>query len=595
MIKQKLRVARFIAYVAVTLATIGGSDGTAQDGPTNLACDDSLKSVFVHNPLVHVTLIRFFQKGDPLLLSGTATSTTPLAANSMCMVKLTVGPGNPGPVTAPSTSTGIGIEIWLPAPANWNGRIHVLGGSGWGGGEQTSTTAFGQSGLTINAWDVAGTEGAVSATTDTGHTVNDGTFAMSPDGTINTVLWNDYSRRSLHEMAVQTKVLARAYYGSAPRYSYWHGGSTGGRQGIKEAQDYPEDFDGIVAGMPAINFTNMQTAEMYPQIVIQRDLGGEYLSSAQLTAVSIAAINACDIVGGRHLGYIPEPQLCKYDPTIDPAVLCWTNGGSNTTASCVTPRQAEVFNKVWYGQTSDGTAPSPATDNGFGSSTAAGNRRWYGLTRGTNLNFLMGPTALSSDMIALEMQDPSLGSPTFVNATGDGTDRWKSLTYYQLSEAFDRGVALQIPFAQINTDDTDLSRLRKRGAKLITYHGLADYLIFPQGSIEYYDKVVARMGGLSDVQTFFGFYLVPGLGHFPSLANGNANTAVNPPLPNDPQWYSLITDWVEKGIAPDRVIVTSVVDSNNPVQKSRPLCLYPLKAIYSGGDPNQAGSYVCSR
>jgi Tannase and feruloyl esterase len=90
---------------------------------------------------------------------------------------------------------------------------------------------------------------------------------------------------------------------------------------------------------------------VYPQIVIQRDLGGESLSSAQVTAVSIAAVNACDIVGAQHLGYIPEPQLCKYDPTIDPAVLCWTNGGSNTTASCVTLRQAEVFNKVWYGQT----------------------------------------------------------------------------------------------------------------------------------------------------------------------------------------------------------------------------------------------------
>lgn len=594
MIKQGQWVAGFITYLALVMAIMAGTNSIAQNGPTRLACNDSLKPVFAQNQLVNVILIKAFQKGEALLLSGTPTSATPMAANDMCMVKLTVGPGNPGPATAPSTSAGIGIEIWLPDPANWNHRIHVLGGSGWGGGEQTSTTAFGQSGLTINAWDVAGTEGAVSATTDTGHTVSNGTFAMNPDGTINTVLWNDYSKRSLHEMSVQTKVLARAYYGSVADYSYWHGASTGGRQGIEEAQDYPEDFDGIVAGMPAIYFTNMQTAEMYPQIVMQRDLGGEYLSSAQLTAVSIAAINACDIVGGQHLGYIPEPQLCRYDPTTDPAVLCWQNGGSNTTASCVTPVQAEVFNKVWYGQTSDGTAPSPATDNGFGS-IAADHRRWYGLTRGTNLNFLLGPIPFSTDMIALEMQDPSLGSPSFVNATGTGTNGWKNFTYHQLSEAFDRGTALQIPFAKINTDSANLSRLRERGGRLITYHGLADYLIFPQGSIEYYDKVAARMGGLSNVQSFFRFYLVPGLGHFAGQANGNANTTVNPPLPTDLQWYSLITDWVEKGIAPERVVVTSVVDSNNPVQKSRPLCLYPLQAIYSGGDPNQAASYVCSR
>src|SRR5690606_20950198 len=120
---------------------------------------------------------------------------------------------------------------------------------------------------------------------------------------------------------------AEAYYGEAPRYAYWTGGSTGGRQGLNLAQVNPDDFDGILAGYPAINWSKFITTELYPQIVVHRDLGGNHLSNDQLTLVTNAAIAACDEVGGEHLGYIPDPASCQYDPTKDLDLLCVADGG----------------------------------------------------------------------------------------------------------------------------------------------------------------------------------------------------------------------------------------------------------------------------
>ena len=251
-------------------------------------------------------------------------------------------------------------------------------------------------------------------------------------------------------MAVKTKALTQAYFGKPAAYSYRDGFSTGGRQGHKEAQANPADFDGILAGAPAFNWTRFITNELYPQIVFQRDLGGANLTAGQLGAVSNAAINACDLVGGQHLGYIPDPSQCRYDPTLDPTVICSANGGTNSTANCVSPVQATAVDKIWYGQTRDGSVPSPAVDNSY-ALTLAGNQLWYGLPRGTSLTALAGatPFTISTDMVALELQNPTLATPIFQNATGNGMDGWKQLSYAQLGDAYDGGVALQTPFANI--------------------------------------------------------------------------------------------------------------------------------------------------
>jgi feruloyl esterase len=425
----------------------------------------------------------------------------------------------------------------------------------------------------------------------------DASFAMKPDGSLNTTLWKDFAERGIHQMALKTKALTKAYYGKDAKYAYWDGGSTGGRQGLKEAQANPADFDGILAAYPAINWTRFITAELYPQIVFQRDLGGVNLTAGQLTAMSNAAIDACGTVGGVKLGYIPDPLRCAYDPRKDAAMLCAGRAGvgvtgTSTSADCVNLAQATAMNKIWYGQTVDGEVSDPALDNGAGSTPAPG-QKWYGLARGTMMLALAGPTQfpIASEMVALESQDPLLASSAFRNATGNGANQWKNLTYGDLASASDRGIALQSVFGQINTDDPDLSAFRDRGGKLIVYHGLADILIPAQGSINYYHRVAQQMGGFAAVQGFVRFYLIPGMAH--SFSNGTSNTSANPPLPTNAQLYAALTEWVEQGKAPG-TLAAHAAATPATAAKSRPLCVYPLKATFTGGDPNQAESYTCS-
>ena len=573
-----------------------------------LECDDTMKAEFHPDSLTSVLLVKAFKKGDALTL-GTPTSTTPIAANDVCVVKLLVGPGNPGPAGAPSTSPGIGIEVWLPTRENWNRRIHVAGGGGWAGGNQTSLTVLagaGGAGSTTPAPSyIATVEGAVSANTDTGHSgPGGGSFAMNPDGSINTVLWNDFAQRGIHEMAVKSKQIAKAYYGKDAKYSYWDGFSTGGRQGHKLAQLHPDDFDGILAGAPAFNWTRFITNELYPQIVYQRDLSGVPLTPGQLNLLGNAAINECDLVNGQHMGYIPDPSQCEYDPTHDLSVICVPNGGSNTTADCVTPLQAQAMNKLWYGQTRDGSAPPPSTDNAWSVHIGRGNHLWYGLARGASFGGLGGssggvpaPFTISTDMVALEMQNPTLATPSFINATGNGVNGWKGLSYGQMADAYDQGLVLQPSFAHINTDDANLRPFRKSGGKMIMYHGLADVLIMPQGSRNYYERVIRELGGLHEVQKFYRFFYVPGMAH--GFSNGTTNPNANPPLPGGAgadgvadgtsQLYDALTAWVEKGKAPERIDI-----STPDKTKSRPICAYPEKAKYVHGDVNTASSYVCA-
>jgi hypothetical protein len=602
-------------------ATIGGAmpaladeggKGQGHHGPAPLTCDDSMKSAFKPDALTSVVLVKAYKKGDALALSGTpATPAPPVAANDVCVVKLLVGPGDSGPAGLPSTSPGIGIEVWLPSSGNWNHRIHVVGGGGWAGGVQAATTllagASSANGPTSTPMVAATIEGAVSASTDTGHpSTGSGSFAMNPDGTINTVLWNDFAQRGIHEMAVKTKALTRAYYGRDSKWSYWDGFSTGGRQAHKLAQLYPDDFDGILAGAPAFNWTRFITNELYPQIVYQRDLGGVPLTAGQLNLMGNGAIAACDAEDGQHLGYIEDPSQCRYDPTQDPGVLCTASGGTNTSANCVSAAQAQAMNKLWYGQTRSGTAPSPAVDNSW-SDTLSGDHLWYGLSRGASFAGLGGssagvpaPFTIATDMVALEDQMPSLATPSFVNPTGNGANGWKGLSYAQLGVAFDNGLLLQPQFAHINTDDPNLRRFKASGGKMLMYHGLADVLIMPQGSVQYYDRVVQDVGSLKHVQKFYRFFLVPGMAH--GLSNGTTNSLANPPLPRSAgasttgtqQLYDALTDWVEKGIAPTRIDIASTVTTTFPVVKSRPICLYPTKAKYLGGDVNVASSYACA-
>lgn len=601
---RRLCVACSVGSAGALIVGCGGGDSPAPaPAPTPapapaalLVCDDTMKTAFKPDANTNVVLVKAYKQGDPLALSGT-TGTPPPAATDLCLVKMVVGPGfTDTPAGAPSSSAGIGIEVWLPSTTAWNQRIHNLGGGGWAGGNQSSTTLIGSTQGAATA-----STGYVVGTTDTGHTVGNGAFAMRQDGGINSTLWTDFAERSLHELAVKTKALTLAYYGSAQQYAYWDGCSTGGRQGYKIAQEHPDDYDGYLVGAPAFNWTKFITNELYPQLVMQRDLGTP-LASAKIAAMSGAAVSACDVVGGQHLGFVLDTSQCRYDPAKDASMLCagvQGNGGvvgTSVSASCVNLAEAQAMNKIWYGQTADGTVPDPAQDNASTATLTSSNHLWWGLTRGSTVNFLAGatPFTIATDMVALELQDPTFATTAFTNTTGNGADRWTQMTYADLANAYYQGIALQSFFGNINTDNPDLTKARDGNKRILSYHGLADQLITPAGSINYYTRVSQLVGGNVEVNKFNRLFLVPGMGHCAGVgtaqgAAGPAATNNSVPLPATGQLFSALVDWVENKNAPNALTLSSADSS-----VSMPVCPYPQKATYSGsGSPTAAASYSC--
>lgn len=572
---------------------------------TQTSSDERLKNAISSIPDVRVLVIKSFRQGEPLILTkngeaGNEASelerapdaAIPVAKSDLCLVKLLVGPGNPGPEDAPSTSAGIGIEILLPDPGHWNERIRAFGNSGWAGSLQSSLSTIASNDLHVAA---AG-KGFVVATSDHGHTGSpaNGSFAMNPDGSINTTGWHDFSERSLHELAVKTKLITRLFYGREARYAYWDGFSTGGRQGLKFAQAFPEDFDGILAGAPAINWTRYHTAGLYAHIAMQQDLGRR-ISPEKLAAVTQACIAAS---GGGELGFILDPLSSRYDPEKDPAILC-TNpeepgaGNAEESETRLTLAEAKVINKAWYGQTIDGSVPDPELDNGNNSLLSDDKRLWFGWMRGTDLN--SSPVGdgngliLAADQTALEMNEPALGSKLFVNATGKGEERWRdTMDYATLTLAQNRGLQLQPEFSEINTDNPDLSAFASAGGKLLMYHGFSDEYIPVQGSINYFERVSACMGGAQQLSAFFRLYLIPGFTH-----NGRLEGQPFVPLPQSvtgrDEMFSALQNWVEGKIVPECLTVTSA-DAGT----SLPLCPYPSKIAYQGTGPvKSASSYSC--
>jgi hypothetical protein len=532
-----------------------------------LQCDESLKQAFKNDANTRVHAVKRFAPGDDLNLDGKPSGLKP--KHSVCVVKLLIGPGNPGPAGAPSTSQGIGIEVWLPEPARWNKKFHALGGGGWNGMPKISSSTeldgtrehFGGN----SPMRIADEEGAVSAVTDTGH-VGGASFAFNPDGTINKTLWNDFAARGSHEMALKTKELIAAYYEEPLRYSYFEGVSTGGQQAFKHAQAYPEDFDGILAGFAPLGWTQLTVTSMaYPQIVIERELQGAHMTDEQLRAVSAAAVSECDatVIKGHHDGYITDSESCRYDPTQDRGVLCPDSGGTDETSACVSLAQARVINMIWYGQTTDGKIPPPEKDNGYGQELGP-TQLWYGISRGIDIAKTAGSKMLTGNgvaQLALSLQDPRLGDTYVQNASGNGTAAWRNLGYADLWRAQREGLRLQPQFAHINTDNPDLKRFRDRGGKLLYTHGSADAFIPVQGSDYYYRRVAKQMGGYAETQRFFRYFRIPGGNHdrVPGPVPGRTGVSPppDPPIPDQQRLYGLLIDWVEHGRAPDRIVGTS--------------------------------------
>lgn len=437
-------------------------------------------------------------------------------------------------VTHPPAGDRVKVFIGLPTKG-WNGRFRGTGGGGFVGGSTNSLRG-------------AVALGYAAGATDTGHEGGSGSFALDASGRLNWQAIINNAYLGIHEMTVVGKALAKAFYGKPARYAYFVGGSSGGRQGLMEAQRYPEDYDGIVSACPAINWCRLLPADLWPQIVMLELKN--FVPKAKLDAATKAAIEACDEFDGVKDGVIADPFQCAYDPK----GLIGTKIGETTFAEA----DAEVVRKIWEGPR--------ARDGSF---------IWYGLARGADLAALAGTTG--SPLTGRPFGIPLDWMRFFL--VQDPQWDWTSLTRERFEMLWKQSVEQY--GAIFSTDDPDLTRFRDRGGKIILYHGLADQLIPADGTIEYYRRVVERMGGLKKTAEFARLFLAPGVDH-----------GFRGPGPTPTGQMEAIVRWVEEGKAPD-VLMGERRDANGKVIGKRPLFPYPQVTKYVGtGNTDDPANYV---
>jgi feruloyl esterase len=440
-------------------------------------------------------------------------------------------------VTHPPAGDRVKIFIGLPV-TNWNGRFRGNGGGGFSGG---------------SAGNLRGPvgQGYAAGATDTGHQGGSGSFALDANGRLNWQSIVDNAYLGIHDMTVVGKALTQEFYGKAPRYSYFVGGSTGGRQGLMEAQRYPNDYDGIVSACPAINWQRFLPADLWPQVVMVA--AKNFVPKPKLDAATAAAGAACDALDGVTDGVIDDPARCDYDPK----ALVGTKVGDDT----FTEADADVVRKIWEGpRGQDGTF------------------LWHGLARGTDLFALAGtgglPLTGKPFSIPLEwfqfflLQNPKWDWTTL-------TPTGFELLWRQSVEQYG---------AVIGTDDPDLTHFRDRGGKVIIYHGLADQLIPADGTIDYYKRVQQKMGGADKASQFARLFLAPGVDHGFRGAG-----------PTPTGQMEAIVRWVEEGQAPDKLMAERR-DSSGKVIRTRPLFPFPQVAKFKGtGSTDEAESFVAQQ
>jgi len=461
----------------------------------------------------------------------------PPTVPAFCRVQLTVSPA-------------INIEVWLPA-SGWNGKFQGVGGGGYAG-----VIAYPALANALRA-------GYATASTDTGHTGNDPQFAMG-----HRELVIDFGYRAIHEMTVKGKQLVDAFYGSAPRQSYFVGCSTGGRQGLAEAQRYPADYDGIVSGAPAINWPHLMMGALWNSHATLKD-PESYIPASKLPAINDAAAAACDMTDGVKDGLIADGRACKFDPTL---MVC----KEGDSPSCLMPKQAVALKKIYEGaKYADGKTIYPG--------------RLPGVERGWG-NFTTG-------------QEP--GRAILYNYSGGymkyfvlGDPNWDPLTF-DFAKDMAKVDSDQKNRSALETMNPDLKAFRDRGGKLILYHGWGDDAVSPLNTIDYYKMVVEKTSGgpkaadafASEDATFnraagktgefMRLFMVPGMNH----CGGG-------PGPNTFDAVTALANWVEKKQPPDTLLGSHM--TNGAADLTRPLCPYPMTAKYSGsGSVTDAANFSC--
>jgi feruloyl esterase len=482
---------------------------------------------------------------DATILSATDVPAQPVATMPgislppLCVVK---------GILHPTADSVIRFEVWMPQ-TGWNGRIVDVGNGGFAG-----AIDYRQLGANVLA-------GYATADSDAGHQADseDASWAYGHPEKI-----KDFGWRAVHLTAGVSKAMVKAYYGKPQDKAYFDSCSDGGREALMEAQRFPEDYDGILAGAPANNWTHMLTSGLS----LAKTMGDDptaFFSSMKLPAIHTASLAACDAQDGVKDGIVSNPEACHVDTA---ALVC--KGAEDV--SCLTPKQATTLRALYRGGTDD-----------------RGQTLFPGYTPGDETmgwkNWMIGNA-------------PASGSggnymANFFRYMVYNDPKWNPLTA-DVDDALRRG--MQGAAKDVDSTNTDLSRFAARGGKLILYHGWNDPAISPWNTVNYFNAVKKTMGEAKAAQTV-RLFMAPGVEHClagpgPSLfgqlglpaAEGKGSGALD-----------LLQKWVERGDAPEMILAATPKDPRDPAaQIVRPLCAYPKRAVYDGkGDPKQPGSFAC--
>ncbi len=474
------------------------------------ACE-TLKTLSLPN--VTITAAQFVPANTPQAPTGRGGQGAALPA--YCRVAATL---------TPTADSHIEMELWMPAE-NWNGKFLATGNGAWAGNIQTNSIADGLR------------RGYATASHDTGHKGGSASFAVGhPEKLM------DFGYRSMHEMAVQSKSIIQAYYNRGPQLSYYQGCSTGGRQGMMEAQRYPADFDAIIAGAPVYNVVHLNISQVSLQVGMLKE-PARIVPPAKVSLFANAVVAACDESDGIKDNIINNPRMCKFDPSV---LLCKEGDG----ADCLTRAQVDNAKTIYSPvTTSNGETVYPGRSPGFESG-------WRIPTPGQNLNPLFG------DM------------PRYI---GHQDANWD-----QMSFNLDTDLALALKNAGfIEANDPDLSKFKARGGKLLFYHGWADPGPAPENTIDYVEAVQKKLGGKQD--DWMRLFLMPGMGH----CSGGVG-------PDQADFLGALEQWRETGKAPDQIVATRRAGRGGQSAMARPLCPFPEVAKYNNsGSTDDAKNFTC--
>jgi feruloyl esterase len=447
---------------------------------------------------------------------GAAAAKAAASLPAFCRVALTI---------KPSADSDIKSEVWLPM-TGWNGKFLQVGNGAWGGSIQYGPLAEGLR------------RGYAVASTDTGHTGGDASFAVGhPEKLI------DFGYRSVHETAMHGKATIAALYGSQPRLSYFEGCSGGGRMSFMEAQRYPNDFDAIIAGAPGYNRTDVafQTLGMMQATHASKD---SFIPPSKYAAIHKAALDACDANDGLKDGLIANPPSCKFDPGV---MAC---SGADSP-SCLTPAQVTAARKI-YADVTD-----PKTGKVISPGLEPGSEPQWGAVAANE------PHPMYLDLLRYIVH---------------GDAKWE---YTQLDINKDLEKARQVDRGTLSATSPDIAPFVNRGGKLLMYHGWGDMNIPPQATVDYYNQVVATLGK-EKTASAVKLFMVPGMGH---CGGGDG--------PNEFDMLAALDQWRDKGQAPASIPASQSAEGS--VIRTRPLCPYPQIAKYKGaGSIDKAENFACS-